>query len=464
MSNVPISSVVSVTISRQTQGVTQAGFGTPLILTDEDSGWGGELVREYADIDEVLTDFASSTDAYKAAAAAFAQSPSIEALKIGAEGTRTAQVMTMVFSADIVTGNTISSFTISFGGQTETVTSTAFNTSNSQTLTDLATKIQATSAIATATSDGSHTITITSAKAGVGFSITTPTVTGGATQATVVNTTTVQNSGVAEFLADISEEDDDWYGLIWANERDQDHMVTAAAYIETKRKIFITCSDDTDILSDVVTTDLATILSGANYERTAVIYNADVADFADAAWMGKLFPYDPGSETWKFKTLSGITADTLTSSQRTAAQDKNCNIYVTIGGVSITEEGVMASGEFIDVMRGVDWLQARLEERIYSRLVNLPKIPFTEGGVAIIEAEIRAVLENAIRDQILSPDPLDPDSDDRELSTMPYIISAPRVVDISANDRAERLLPDVTFQARLAGAIHRVTIQGTVTV
>ena len=452
MSQVPISTIVNVQISRQTQGVTQAGFAVPLILTDETPlvSWGSELIRTYLSTDEVLDDWTSSDDAYKAAAAIFSQTPKVEEVKIGLEGARVAQITTIVFDSPFVTGNTIGSFTVSFGGKLETITATPFNVDNATTLSDLATKLAATSALAIAVSNGTDTITCTSAKAGVSFSISDITVTGGASQPVETITNTTANDGPAESLSDISEQDDDWYGLIWV-ERDEDLVHEAASYIETKRKIYGTASQDADILDATDTDDIGSTLSGANFKRTFVIYNADAADFADAAWMGKLFPFDPGNETWKFKTLAGITADNLTSSQRSAAQNKNVNIYVTVGGVDMTEEGVMAFGEFIDVIRGVDWLQARIEERIFSRLVNLPKIPFTDSGIAIIETEIRGVLENAIRETVLADDP-------------PYTVFVPKAVDVPVNDRAERFLPDITFEARLAGAIHKTTIQGVVTV
>ena len=43
-------------------------------------------------------------------------------------------------------------------------------------------------------------------------------------------------------------------------------------------------------------------------------------------------------------------------------------------------------------------------------------------------------------------------------------VDAPLASAVSANDKAQRLLPDVTFTAVLAGAIHEVQVRGTVTV
>lgn len=452
--SVPISTIVNVQISRETQAVTQAGFGVPLILGDNSSGWGSERVRTYVNMEEVATDFTSSHEEYLAAQAIFSQSPRVERIKIAREASRVAQQRTLTFSGNLVTGNSIA-------GTVDGValSATPFNTSNAQTLTDLATALQATAGIATAVSNGTNQITITAANAGIPVLLSGFVVTGGASQPTITIATTVANHGIAEDLAEIQEEDDDWYGLIWI-ERTQGYVEQAAAAIEARRKIFITCTDASGVLVAATTTDLGSVLSAANYARTAVIWNDEPNDFADAAWMGKLFPYDPGSETWKFKTLNSITADTLTSTQRAGAQGKDVNIYVTVGGVDITQEGVMASGEFIDVIRGVDWLQARMEEAIFARLARVPKIPYTDAGVQNIVNLMRGVLNNAIAVGLLSGDALDPDND---IQT-PYVVTYPRVVDVSENDRAERFLPDLRFTARLAGAIHRVTIQGVVTV
>lgn len=456
MTTVPISTIVPVTITRQTKGVKQAGFGIPLILGNNANFGGGVLVRQYLSLDEVTVDFASSTDEYKAASAVFAQNPKVEKVKIGKQGTFVAQVQTFVLSADLVAVNTVA---VTVDG---TPVSQLFNVDHITTMNAFAASIQALPGVATAVVGGvgNRTITITAQTPGVPVTLTLASVTGGASQATITITTTVANVGVGEGLTAIGEQDDSWFGLIWT-ERTKELVLTAAQYIETKKKIFITCSSDSGILNAATTTDIAYLLSTSNYEHTAIVYNATPTKFPDAAWMGVCFTFDPGEETWKFKTLSGITADNLTSTQRSAAQGKDCNLYVNVGGIDMTQEGVMSSGEYIDVIRGVFWVEARMSERIFSKLVNLPKIPFTNDGIAIVEAEVRAVLENGIRVKLLSNDPL-PDNERNDKS--PYRIIAPKVNEISTNDKATRLLPDVKFVARLAGAIHKITINGIVTV
>lgn len=256
----------------------------------------------------------------------------------------------------------------------------------------------------------------------------------------------------ATTLAALRDENDEWYGLVVVD-HDEAAVLEIAAWVEAQRKIFGTSGSNAEVLDATPSPeDIASQLEALGYARTFFFFHEDADDlFPEAAWIGKQLPKDPGTETWKFKTLAGVTASELTDSEALAAINKNVNIYQTIGGVDITREGKMAEGEFIDVIHGVDWLQARMTERIYSRLVNLPKVPYTDSGIAVIEAEIRAQLQDGVDVGFLASDPAP-------------TVSVPKAADVSANDKANRTLNGVTFAATLAGAVHAVTIQGTVTV
>lgn len=252
-------------------------------------------------------------------------------------------------------------------------------------------------------------------------------------------------------LSLIQAESDDWYGLVLTSRVKAD-QIAAAAWIEPRKKLYFARSNDAGVIDAAITTDIAHLFSLAGYARTAVIYhNAATDEFIDAAWLGKMLPEDAGSATFAFKSLTGISANKLTATQETAALATKANVYTSIGGVSVTREGKMASGEYADIMVGVDWLQSRIQERVYSRLVNLKKIPFTDAGVAIIENEIRAQLNDAVSRQVLAASPA-------------FTVSVPAVAGVSMIDRANRFLPSVSFVGTLSGAIHKVQIRGTVAV
>ena len=157
-----------------------------------------------------------------------------------------------------------------------------------------------------------------------------------------------------------------------------------AAWVESAKKFSIIWTANVDCYDGTKTTDPGLHPYGI-WATTApplfsTPYPSTGADYPDAAWMGEGFPYDPGSSTWAYKTLKGVASDNITASKETALVAKNCNFYSEVGGVKITQEGKVASGEWIDIIIGTDWLEARLRESVYSALVNNRKIPYDGHG------------------------------------------------------------------------------------
>ena len=257
---------------------------------------------------------------------------------------------------------------------------------------------------------------------------------------------------VAASLNAIQNENNEWYGVVvdQAMVADFDDI---AEWVESAKKFAIFWITDTNAPDATKTTDLASVLKAASYERSAVIYHVQPssgADYPDAAWMGEGFPYDPGTSTWAYKTLRGVTSDKLTGSQETALKNKNCNYYMVVGGVAITQEGKVASGEWIDIIIGTDWIEARLRESVYSALVNNRKLPYDDSGITVVEGLVKGVLKDAAAKGILQEDSIQ--------------VTVPKYADIPQADKIARHLPDVKFTALYQGAIHRVTINGTISV
>lgn len=427
-----LSNIVDVQITRQTQSVSQAGFGTAMIAGVNATF--PERLRFYSDAEGVGEDFDVADAEYKAAEKAFGQTPRPTQIAIGRLDAIVAGVSTVTFNQAFGVGDEAS---IDVNGTTCTAA----------TIAALASAIDAVEGIASAVVAGNE-ITVTT---DLGYTLTLE---------NLVITSTLGLSGViaavtpavtvATGLNAIEAENDAWYALVLTSKTLADQMA-AAAWIESRRKIFFARTDEAGVKSGTSTTDVAYRLKAAAYDRTAVVHTETPNDFIDAAWLGKMLPEAPGSATFKFKTLAGVTVDKLTPTESAAVKAKNANTYETIGGVNITAEGVMASGEFIDIIIGTDWLQARIQERVYSKLVQLKKIPYTDAGVAVIENEVRAQLTEGIGAGLLAQDP-EP------------TVSVPKVADISVADKANRYLPDVRFAATLAGAVHKTTIRGTVSV
>lgn len=95
-----------------------------------------------------------------------------------------------------------------------------------------------------------------------------------------------------------------------------------------------------------------------------------------------------------------------------------------------------------------DWTNARFQERIFFRKKNLPKIPFTDAGLAIIELEMRSVLEEGVRNGAYVAGE--------------YDVRSPRALDIPEIERARRNAYGFNWEARLAGAVSTTRIRGVV--
>jgi len=241
--------------------------------------------------------------------------------------------------------------------------------------------------------------------------------------------------------------DDDWYALV-ATTRVKAEILLLAAIIETKIKIYIACNGEADVKNGIAANTLLS-LKALTYDRTGYLYSADYANFPEAAWLGGQLPKDPGSITWKFKTLTGITVDTLTSTEFGNINDNYGNTYQVVGGVNmISSEATVVSGEYIDIIRGTDWLQVNMQADLFSLLVNSDKIPFTNAGGGAIEGVIRYWIDRAESSSV------------GLLVLGGSAIDVPSVADIPVADRAARLFSGITFSGTYAGAVHKITING----
>ena len=475
-----IGSIVNVSISAQTKTVSRAGFGTPLILSSEATTKQTPTAAEYASVDEMLTTnggpFASTDKVVAIATRLFAQSPAPQKVVVGKRGLSTQRV-TLAFTAAeltaIAAGERFSrAYTFTINGQTYTYTSGAASTTASEFTEGIEATINGdTPAVGAATTVGTAPVLATET-AGVLVSIDGADAQGGTSEAgvffdlasvdrTVFNVQDISDASVIDTV-DLAanlltvrtaiDGNDDWYGLITDTHGKEDIADLAnSASISGEDKYFFASSPDSDIIASG-SSDVASTLQAASVAKVNVFYHPEASTYSpEAAWAGGMLPRDPGSATWKFKTLTGVPTTNLTSGEANQATGKNAAIYVEVGGVGITCDGKGADGEFIDIERFIAFLTARMQENVFTSMVNLPKLPYTADGLGIVESRIRQTLQLGIRVGGLAPNPAP-------------TVTIPDIDDISDTDKANRELNNVTFTAVLAGAIHKVTINGTLTV
>lgn len=437
----PLDDLVKIAISASSVTPTQAGFGTILIAAQKCPATLTNRTRVFSSLTE-MTDagFSVSHPAYRAAQRMKAQNPSITSWKVGRRNNNLTQSIRLTCTSAIQ--NDVYSLRVNGTLVTYTVPGSATTTTVATALELLIENVAGVDSVA-----ATNTITMT-ATGGAGD---LNNVTEWSTNLQLQDITTDPGgaTGLLNDLNAILAFDNDWYGLVLDSNSEAEINV-AAAFVESNRKFFVPNTSDFGCEDVAVTTDVMSDVRAAAYARTGVLYSrSELLSYSGAAWMAKQFVQAPGSDTWKFKTLAGITVDTLSAAARNAILGKNGNIYTATSGVNITEEGKSGSGEWLDVTRGVDWLRARMQFLVFSAFVNNSKIAFTDAGVDLIKALIDQALTEGVDVGLLAPGSVSS--------------SFPRVATMAQADRAARALKGGRFQGRLAGAIHELDLTGTIT-
>ena len=258
---------------------------------------------------------------------------------------------------------------------------------------------------------------------------------------------------ITDELDSLTIEHDDFYFLL-SSSRTQSDLEECASWASANGKLFVGQNDITDDVS-TITTMAENIVS-----ENAVIYahdggTAEEDPFVDGAIVGRIAPMQPGNTTWKFKQLSGVPVATFSNADISTLEDANVNTIVKKGGIVQTSEGLTTAGGFADITRAKAWLKARIEEAVQFELYNAEKLSYDNTGIAVIVSALKSVLKQGVERRIIALN-----KDGKGMWT----VKAPTRADIPSNDIANRILPDIDFEATVAGAIHSVNINGVLKV
>ena len=435
---------VHITITRETMPISQAGFGKPLIVAIGDD-------KDYT----VCTDTAAVEDAgfdttstvYEMAEKVFAQSPSPQEIAVaGVEkedenATATVEAKSgakvKVYAVDDNSGETGNDKSIEFkdsesgelsaSEETDTL-EVDFGGDESATAQEIVAAINEVDNYEAEVVEVGDFTAEDDTDIGEDFS-------GG------------KDSTIAGGLNDLVDKNDDFYFLL-ADTQDKDDIEALASWAAANEKLYFVQPDEEDVQATLDNISL-------NYSRAVVVYHDDSDERLDAAWVGKCAPQDPGSITWKFKTLEGASAADVGTTEINNLHNANMNTYIEKLGVKQTSEGLTTSGEFIDVIRGQDWVKARISERVHMLLFNAPKVPFTNAGISQVLSKVESVMKDAVARGLIATD---------ANGNGIFEVDAPARADVPETKRANRILPDVEFSFELAGAIHEVKINGVIQV
>jgi hypothetical protein len=297
----------------------------------------------------------------------------------------------------------------------------------------------------------SEALIITASAAGEWFSLETKNI------GDVDISQTHDDPGIATDLAAITVENNTWYGL-WTMYNSNAMVMAASAWISANKKIYIAEVCETDAVNTASGNgDTLDQLEDLDYARVMPSFHPNPSNMIGARWLGRCLPLQPGSETWKFKTLVGGEPVTLTSTQRTNLTNRAGNSYETVANRNMTFEGTTSDGDFMDVQRFLDWQEDDMATSVFGAMNKNDKLGMSNAGIAVLENEMRGSLQRGVtRGGIrVSDGSIDPESP---------TVTVPRVEEVPSGDRAVRKVTGLKFFFLLEGAIHKAEITGVVSV
>lgn len=464
-----IDRVVNVQIALRTSAITSMSF-SDLLLLGTFVPQAGERVIVVTDADQLMQDYGvpSNSPLYKAAQVAFSQIPTIPQLFIGNKnpvGLPTTP-LTLTFidpywmevgqpgDPNVLLTVTGTNFTptskIRFGNVIEDNTVFVSDT----TLTTIITRSLFVNV------DPDIPVSVFDSSLGETNALTFAVVPLGSPDPGPLPPQPIQPMGnPAQLMATINAENSDWYAFC-----DTDHIETDvldyAAWAESSQKLFVTVlsSDDTITPPPTDVSSVAHQLKNGNFFRTAWWWNPDPEQFPDVAITCRSFTVYPGGETWANQKLNAVTSTQLNEVIARNIFGKNGNTFEPFRNINITQQGKVSGGEWIDIIRFRDWLCEEIRINVFGHMID-NRIPFTDPGIASIKVQITKALDLGVARGGIAPKEVNADGD-----VVPsYTVTMPLSLNVPFNDKANRILKDVRFTARLAGAIHVTEIKGVLT-
>jgi hypothetical protein len=256
-----------------------------------------------------------------------------------------------------------------------------------------------------------------------------------------------------------------WYGMGFAAATmpsDSDYL-NIAAFIEgdSVTRMFGVTTEETGVLTELVTNDIATELMNLNLQQTFSMYSS-TNPYAAFAVFGNLLTINlSGSNTFKtmmYQQAIGIVAEELTDSEADALEAKRCNVFVAYdNNTSIIQYGTMAGPVFIDETFGTNALAAAIQTTYYNVLYTSGvAVPQTDPGDQQFVVAMSQVLQQYVTNGFLAPGTWNAPgfgqlSEGQYLSLGYYIYMTP-LAQQSEADRAARKGPPFQIAAKLAGA------------
>jgi hypothetical protein len=479
-----VSRVVDVEVSFAPVSAVQQPFNL-LIMGDSGVVDTGEAMREYNSIADVAADFGTTAPEYLAADLYFSQVPQPNQLLIGAwAATPTSGRMTggpipnAQQAMSLWTVVTSGGFTIGIDGATAVHVgginlSTAVNLNGVATIINTAMAAAVPSVNATCVWNG-QAFQFQSKSSGPTSQVTfltppTPPITDLATQmfcTAALAVRSVPGMAIETPVAAVARVDGyGWYALTFAATHvltDVQHLAISG-YIEaaSDKHIYGITTNEGSCLDPANTTDIGSQAMLADYMRTVIQWSN--TPHAVNSYLGRALTVNyEGSNTtitMKFKQEPGVTPELMNATQASTLANKRLNAYVIYNnGTAILEEGVCSGRAYFDEMTGLDWLANRVQNDMWNVLYQSPKIPQTDPGVHVLVTAADGGLSQGVTNGLIAPGRWNAPGFGQlyqgALLASGWYTYAQSVDDQDQPTREQRIAPLIQIAVKLAGAVH----------
>lgn len=489
MAKLPVSRIVNVSVLLTPAGAQSQSLSDLLVLGTSTVIDQKERMRAYSDIGSVAADFGTSSDEYEAAKLWFQQAPQPTQILIGrwvntaaGGGLRAAPLSASQQAIAQFQAVTAGGFRYQKDGAAATAVG-SLNFSGAANLNSVAAILQGSMTGVTVTWNASvGRFEFTSQTTGPTSAISFFTPPSGGTDITqLLGARAVDEPAGAYVFAGMAAETaeeamllfDDQFGQQWyaielpAGTDDEQIDVASAVEGSINKHVLGVTTQSQGVLVAVTTTDLASRLRDLGFLRTMTQFSSKnklAATSALARILTTNYNANNTVITLKFKQEPGIEAETLSTSQANTAAAKNANVFVNYANdTAIFQEGVMANGEFVDTVMGIDWLATTIQRELYNLLyTSTTKIPQTDQGQRLLLTAVEAVCAQGVINGLIAPGVWNAGGFGQlgQGDFLPkgfYVYSASFNTQFPA-DRAARKAMPIQVAVKLAGAIHDVDV------
>lgn len=195
---------------------------------------------------------------------------------------------------------------------------------------------------------------------------------------------------------------------------------------------------------------LATSL--ASNHRTVLARFRSSAQYGQVSWATFGAANPAGTITFKFASLPGVDTDNISSTGKTNLTNHHVNYYISIKGRPCMTEGVTTFGEYIDIVHGIDALIDDIQTSAFDYMSSSRK-NLTDIGLSGLRSVILAAMQ---RFESKGEQP-------GLIAEGTSVVTVPKASAISVGDRAARRVTGVRFSGTFAGAVHFVSLSGSLT-